>query len=105
MKNIYLFWAVAGTVLPVLCFLGVFHSETPSLLGFFPSIFVNGWAAGFAVDLFISSAVFWGYMFSASDGPRPTLYIILNLCVGLSLALPLYLYHVTRRSEAAVTAS
>ena len=92
MKNVYLGWAILGTVLPVLSFLGVFHSETPSLFTFVPSIFVNGWAAGFALDLFISSFVFWTYMFTAKDGPSPWLFIVLNLCVGLSLALPLYLW-------------
>ena len=92
MKNVYLGWAIAGTVIPVMSFLGFFHEETPSLMGFIPSIFVNGWAAGFALDLFISSFVFWTYMFTAKDGPAPWLFIVLNLCVGLSLALPLYLY-------------
>lgn len=105
MKNIYLIWAILGTVLPVLCFLGVFHAQTPSLLGFVPAIFVNGWAAGFTLDLFISSFVFWTYMFRASEGPKPWLYIVLNLSVGLSLALPLYLHHVSRQTDAAVAAA
>ena len=95
MKNIYLLLAVLGTVIPVMSFLGLFHEETPQLLMFFPSIFANGWAAGFALDLFISSAAFWVFMFanaSANNGPAPWGFILLNLCIGLSLALPLYLY-------------
>ncbi len=92
MKNVYLGWAIAGTVLPVMSFAGVFHAEAIPLTGFFPAIFANGWAAGFAIDLFVSSFVFWTYMFTAKEGPKPWLYIVLNLCVGLSLALPLYLW-------------
>ena len=92
MKNVYLFWAVVGTVAPILCFAGLFHSEFIPLSGFFPAIFANGWAAGFAVDLVISSAVFWGFMFSNKGGPSPWPFIVMNLCIGLSLALPAYLY-------------
>lgn len=100
MKNVYLMWAIVGTVVPVMSFLGLFHEETPDLLAFFPSIFVNGWAAGFALDLFISSFAFWTYMFTAKDGPSPWLFVVLNLCVGLSLALPLYLYRRAALAEA-----
>lgn len=92
MKNVYLGWAFAGTVLPILSFVGVFHDEAIPLTGFLPAIFANGWATGFAIDLFISSFAFWTYMFTAKDGPAPWLFIVLNLTVGLSLALPLYLY-------------
>ena len=100
MKNVYLVWAVLGAIAPVLCFVGVFHSETIPVMGILPAVFVNGWAAGFALDLFISSAVFWSYMFSAKQGPKPWLYIALNLMIGLSLALPLYLYRRASNSVA-----
>ena len=92
MKNVYLIWAVVGTVVPVLCFVGLFHTETIGLMGFFPAIFANGWAAGFAMDLFISSFVFWTWMFTQEGGPARWPFIVMNLCVGLSLALPAYLY-------------
>ena len=91
-KNIYLGLAIAGTVLPILCFAGVFHGEFIPLSGFIPAIFVNGWAAGFAVDLFISSFAFWTFMLANKNGPTPWPYMVMNLFIGLSLALPLYLY-------------
>ena len=92
MKNVYLVWAILGALIPILFFLGVFHGEIIGLAGFLPAIFVNGPAGGFAVDLFISSFVFWTYMFTAQDGPRPWPFIVLNLCIGLSCALPAYLW-------------
>ena len=92
MKNVYLVWAVLGALVPILFFLGVFHGEIVGVAGFVPALFANGPAGGFAADLFISSFVFWTYMFTAQDGPRPWLFIALNLCIGLSCALPAYLY-------------
>ena len=91
MKRIYLVWAIVGAVVPYLCFLGVFHGEI-LISGFIPALFVNGPAAGFVADVLISSAVFWIYMFSRKDGPKPTLFVVLNLTIGLSCALPAYLY-------------
>ena len=90
-KNVYLAWAIIGAVLPYMFFLGVFHSEI-LISGFIPALFVNGPAGGFVVDVLISSAVFWTYMFSQKSGPKPALFIVLNLTIGLSCALPAYLY-------------
>lgn len=92
MRRVYLIWAILGAVVPVMFFLGVFHGQTVSLMGFIPALFVNGPAGGFAADLLISSFVFWTYMFTTSEGPKPWLFIALNLCIGLSCALPAYLY-------------
>lgn len=92
MKNVYLFWTIVGAVVPVLFFSGVFHVDLVGVVGFFPALFVNGPAGGFAADLFITSFVFWTYMFKQKDGPRPWLFIALNIGIGLSCALPAYLY-------------
>ena len=101
MKMIYLIWAIVGALVPILFFLGVFHDSATPLSGFFGAIFVNGWAGGFAADLFIASFVFWTYMFTAPSGPRPWLFIVLNLAIGLSCALPAYLYRREALREAA----
>ena len=92
MKNIYLIWAILGAVIPLMFFAGIFHSEMVGPLGFVPALFVNSAAGGFAADILISSAVFWSFMFAAKVGPKPWLFIVLNLFIGLSCALPAYLY-------------
>ena len=92
MKNVYLFWTILGTALPILFFLGVFHAEAVGVAGFFPALFANSVVGGFTVDIVIASLAFWTYMFAAQQGPKPWLFIVLNLCVGLSCALPAYLY-------------
>ena len=91
MRQFYLVSAILGAIIPIMFFAGVFHGEV-LISGFVPALFANGPAGGFTADLLISSVVFWAYMFSTDTGPRPTLFIILNLTIGLSCALPAYLY-------------
>ncbi|MDD9895815.1 MAG: DUF2834 domain-containing protein [Gammaproteobacteria bacterium] len=92
LKTAYMVMAIVGAALPVYFFVGFAVSEGFDLIAFAQALFSNGASAGFATDLFISSFVFWLFMFSRKDGPRPWLYIVLNLTVGLSLALPLYFW-------------
>ncbi|HPF45832.1 MAG: DUF2834 domain-containing protein [Alphaproteobacteria bacterium] len=95
MKNIYLILAIVGGIIPFI-FLGqFFEQEGFKIPNFIRALFSNGASAGFTTDLVISSLVFWIYIFQArqkSDGPSPYLFIVLNLTVGLSCALPAYLY-------------
>lgn len=93
----YLGMAVLGTVIPAYFLLGFFANEGLDLLTFLQALYVNGAAGGLSSDLFISSFVFWIFMFSNKAGPKPWLYILLNLFVGLSLALPLYLWATTKK--------
>ena len=92
MKNLYLILAVVGAVVPYLFFLQFFAEAGLALTGFMGALFANGAAGGFTADLLITSAVFWIYMFSRPEGPRPWPFIALNLLIGLSCALPAYLY-------------
>ena len=64
-----------------------------NLESFIAALFVNGAAGGFTADLLISSLVFWTYMFSRkADGPKMWPFVALNLAIGLSCALPAYLW-------------
>jgi hypothetical protein len=95
MKNIYLVLAIIGAIIPLAFFLQFFSAEGVNLSRFISGLFVNGAAGGFSADLLISSFVFWIYMFQKQKnekGPKPGLFIILNLFIGLSCALPAYLY-------------
>lgn len=103
MKNVYLLLAVIGAVVPYVFFMGFFAEHGINLADFVGALFVNGAAGGFSADLLITSAVFWLYMFTRQAGPAPWLYIALNLTIGLSCALPAYLYTITRQAEQTAT--
>lgn len=90
MKLIYIVGAVAGTVIPYYFFLQFFQTQGLDLLTFIQALFANGAASGFTADLLISSAVFWCYLLARKE-PLTWLYILLNVSIGLSCALPLYL--------------
>ena len=95
MKVIYLLLAIVGAVIPCIFFFQHFSSQGTSLSGFIAALFVNPAASGFTADLLISSLVFWIAMFQQrrqGKGPNPIPFIGLNLFIGLSCALPAYLY-------------
>ena len=95
MRNIYLLLAIVGAIVPYAFFIPFFQEVGISLPAFLSSLFANGAAGGFSADLFISSFVFWLFMFLErrdDRGPAPYLFIALNLTIGLSCALPAYLY-------------
>lgn len=91
MKNIFLILAIVGAVVPYI-FFGQFLSENGlDLILFSRSLFVNGAAGGFSADLLITSVTFW--IFVKKTNWKPLLpFVVINLLVGLSCALPLYLY-------------
>lgn len=95
MKRVYLVLAIAGAIIPYVFFIQFFSAEGFNLGGFVSSLFTNGAAGGFSADLLVTSFVFWLWMFHQrrqAGGPRPALFIALNLLIGLSCALPAYLY-------------
>lgn len=105
MKNVYLVLAVVGAVVPYYFFIGFMAEAGMDLPGFVAALFANGAAGGFTADLLISSVVFWLYMFSRRVGPSPWVFIVLNLTIGLSCALPAYLYAQARQAEVMTPAS
>ena len=95
MKTVYLYLAIIGAILPYLFFFNFIQLEGVNIPLFVDSLFVNGAAGGFSADLLFTSFVFWIFMFTeskSSANPKPLLFIILNLTIGLSCALPAYLY-------------
>lgn len=100
MKRLYLVLAVLGAIAPYIFFFQFFTNEGLSLSGFVSALFVNGAVSGFTADLLVTSLVFWIAMYhqrSKGRGPNPVPFIALNLLIGLSCALPAYLY--TREGE------
>ena len=100
MKHFYLAAAILGAVVPYVFFLGFFAEHGVVLPEFVAGVFANGAAGGFAADLLITSFVFWVYMFSQKT-PMVWVYILVNLGVGLSCAVPLYLWRQAVRAELA----
>ena len=95
MRAYYLIAAVLGTILPYY-YIGSFAVETRFNVPLFIEQVLSARASlGFVVDLFISSFAFWPFLFKEAkrlNTPNPWLFVFLNLTVGLSCALPLFLY-------------
>lgn len=91
MKNIYLALSILGAIVPFFFFIPFFGSEGFGLGTFVSALFANGAAGGFTADLLITSSTFWIFLWSRKT-PRFWVYILLNLSIGLSCALPAYLY-------------
>jgi len=94
-RNFYLTMAVIGTIVPWLLFGSFFTRHGIDVPLFLQSLFVNGAAGGFSADVLISILVFW--VWSQRDAARHGVtrwWLVLpaGFFVGLSLALPLYLY-------------
>jgi hypothetical protein len=96
-QQIYLAAAIVGAVVPYAFFVAFIADDGLDLVGFVEAAFANGAAGGFAADLLISSAVFWTFMLSRRDGPAAWPFMLVNLLVGLSCALPLYLWASSRK--------
>lgn len=93
-RALYLALAVLGALAPYAFFLRYFASHG---LGthFVAAPFVNGAAGGLTADVLVSSLVFWVWLFGEGRRAgvrRLWLYVVLNLAVGLSCALPLFLW-------------
>ena len=100
LRVVYLVLAIAGAVVPYYFFIQHFRIAGFGLPDFIAALFVNGAASGFTADLLISSLVFWLAMFQrrgAGKGPNPAIFVAINLLVGLSCALPAYLYATTSK--------
>ncbi len=103
MKTIYLAMAIIGAIIPCLFFFQFIQLNGLDIPAFISALFVNGAAGGFSADLLLSSFVFWILMFQQlkkRNAPKPWLFIALNLGIGLSCALPAYLYAAKTRKSA-----
>lgn len=95
MKKLYLSLTILGAIVPSIFYYQFMQVEGLNISVFISSIFANGAVSGFSADLFLSSLIFWIFMFQQlrkPNNPKPYLFIALNLIIGLSCALPAYLY-------------
>jgi len=95
MRTFYLITATLGLILPY-TFFGLFLAEYGFDLALFVrQMFASPIAAFFSVDVIVSSLVLWGFVYSEGRRlgmRRLWIYVLLNLLVGVSFALPVFLY-------------
>jgi hypothetical protein len=102
-KNIFLVLAVIGFIAPYYFFLqlpGENGFDIPALM---QPLFANNFMKGVTMDLTVSVLVFWFFIFTEAHKlqmKNPWLYLAATLLVGLSFALPLFLYFRERQLEA-----
>ena len=102
MQWLYLVLAILGTVLPLSQFIPFLIAHGLNLRLFFEQLFQNSASSFFAMDVIVSSLVLWVFVFS--EGHRRKMknlwiYVLCNLLVGVSLALPLFLFFRERVKE------
>ena len=94
MKILYLLAAILGAALPLSQLIPFFRTHGLDLALFFTLLFSNSVSGFFGMDVIVSSVVLWIFVFS--EGRRLGmkhlwLYVVCNLLIGVSLALPLFL--------------
>jgi len=100
MQWVYLIAAILGTVLPLSQFLPFVAANGLDMSLFMRQLFQTPVSGFFAMDVLVSSLVLWVFVFS--EGRRRGMsnlwvYVVCNLIVGVSLALPLFLFFRERR--------
>ncbi len=93
-RNLYLLLAIAGAVLPYLFFIRLIVPPA-SINVWLEQMYGTPAAAGITNDLLVSSLVFWVWMHGEAKArgmKRWWAFVLVNLGIGLSCALPLFLY-------------
>jgi len=93
-KILYLLAAILGAILPLSQLVPFLTTHGLDLKLFFTFLFSNGVSGFFGMDVIVSSFVLWLFVFA--EGRRVGMrrlwvYVVCNLAVGVSLALPLFL--------------
>ena len=92
-KNIFLVLTIIGFIAPYYFFLQVRGFDPGEL---FQQFAASKIMSGTALDLLISMIVFWPFMFTEAkklEMKNAWVYFLATLLVGLSFALPLFLYY------------
>ena len=102
MKTIYLLLSVLGAALPMSQLIPFLTTHGLDLKLFLTLLFSNSVSGFFGMDVIVSSLVLW--LFVYSEGRRVGMqrlwvYVVCNLAVGVSLALPLFLLFRERALE------
>ena len=105
LRNIYLLLCLLGFALPYSQFIPFLTEYGLNLNLFFEQLFANRISAFFAMDLLISSIVFWVFLYWEGSRLKMSnlwVYLVCNLAVGLSLGFPLFLLMRQRKLDQAL---
>ena len=94
MQIVYIFLSIVGFALPYSQLIPFISQNGFDLPLFWSQLFINQASSADGLDLFISSVAFWIFVFREGTRLQMKLlwiYVVLNLTVGLSFALPLFL--------------
>ena len=98
-KNLFLVLTIIGFIAPYSFFLQAREFDLNSLLQPFSGSAI---LSGIAMDLLVSVIVCWFFMFTEAqklEMKKQWVYLLATLLVGLSFALPLFLYVRERKLE------
>jgi Terpene cyclase DEP1 len=94
MKRFYLIAAIIGAIAPYATYFG-YLAQVPGASGALSLAWGSAISAATLVDFSISCLVFWPFVFVESRRLNikwPLLFVLANVLIGLSFALPLFLY-------------
>jgi hypothetical protein len=105
LQRIYFLLCLVGTFLPYSQFAPFLLDEGFAPQLFIEQLFANRISSFFAMDLLVSSLVFWTFIYV--EGRRLKMqhlwvYVASNFVVGISLGLPLFLWMRQRHLESQV---
>ncbi len=95
MRRLYLLLAVIGAALPYYFFASFLAANGFNLQLLLGQLFANDISTFFAVDLIITTVVFWLFAYQESRErhlPYWWLFVIASLLIGPSFAFPIFLY-------------
>lgn len=102
MKRIYLFLAIIGAITPYIFYFQFIQVEGLNFSLFIMELFESKASSGFTVDVLLATVAFWLFIFQrakSTTAPKPLIFFILSCTVGLSCALPAYLYANEKQSN------
>ena len=101
-KNIFLVLAILGFIAPYYFFLQLPAENGFNLPLLMQPLFANNFMKGVAMDLTVSVIAFWTFVFIETNRlhmKNAWVYLLATFLVGLSFALPLFLYFRERQLE------
>jgi hypothetical protein len=101
-KDIFLVLAILGFIAPYYFFLRISPEDVWDISSLLQPLFATNFMKGLAMDLTVSLIVFWVFVFVEANRlqmKNPWVYLLATLLVGLSFALPLFLYFRERKLE------
>lgn len=101
-KNVFLVLAILGFIAPYYFFFRLSAENGFNLPLLIQPFFANNFMKGIGIDLTISAIVFWIFVFIEANRLKMKnawAYPLASLLVGMSFALPLFLYFRERNLE------